>query len=76
MTTDNLEPLTDFHHGLPDVVDVRLVQLEHQRLKLVSDYEKILFDVSEGDDTGYALVRINAQLKKVTDEMQRLRSGE
>ena len=76
MTTDNLEPLTDFHHGLPDAVDVRLVQLDHQRLKLVSDYEKILFDVSDGDDTGYALVRINAQLKKVTDEMQRLRSGE
>ena len=76
MTTENLEPLTDYHREVPNAADLRLMELERQRLKLVSQYEKILFEVSDGDDTGYALVRINAQLKKIPDEMQRLCSGE
>lgn len=71
----NSKSLTEgrFEHAEPASVDERLSELERERLRLASEYEQILREVVDGDGTGYALIRVSAQLKKVTDEIERVR---
>ena len=78
MSTDNVEPLTNHHFADKAVpsADRRLLELERERLRLASEYDQILREVVDGDGTGYALIRVSTQLKKVTDEIQRIRHGE